>query len=112
MENCLIPFLICVVATTVCEGATRLRKEAAPTRSPASRSVTNFERDVQPILSQYCYSCHGETKKKADLSLQEFRTEAHAIQNREVWERVLHNMRTREMPPSNKSQPTQAQRDV
>lgn len=34
--------------------------------SAASRPV-NFKEDVQPILADHCYSCHGPEKQKADL---------------------------------------------
>ncbi|HLH55089.1 MAG TPA: PSD1 and planctomycete cytochrome C domain-containing protein [Verrucomicrobiae bacterium] len=33
---------------------------------PAERKV-DFEKDIQPILSARCYSCHGPDKQKADL---------------------------------------------
>src|SRR5579859_1329294 len=33
---------------------------------PATRSV-DFLKDIQPLLSSRCYSCHGPDKQKSDL---------------------------------------------
>jgi hypothetical protein len=35
---------------------------------PANRKI-DFEKDVQPILSQQCYSCHGEEIQQSGLRL-------------------------------------------
>lgn len=112
MENRLALFLICTLVAAAGQGAVRPQQKSEPAGKPTGSHATSFDRDIQPILSQYCYGCHGETKRKADLSLQDYRTEAQAIQDRRVWEKVLHNVRTREMPPENKPQPTPAQRDL
>ncbi|MBI3849670.1 MAG: DUF1592 domain-containing protein [Verrucomicrobia bacterium] len=71
-----------------------------------------FQADVKPVLSKYCYECHGDKKKKGGLSLQAFSDEAAVLKNPKVWETVLHHVRTHEMPPERKPQPTQAQRDL
>ena len=34
---------------------------------PAANRPVDFVKDVQPILAQHCYSCHGPEKQKADL---------------------------------------------
>ncbi len=70
----------------------------------------SFEQDVKPLLGKYCYGCHGETKKKADLSLQTFENLAAVLKEKPIWEKVLHNVQTREMPPENKPQPSEAER--
>ncbi len=75
-------------------------------------SKHDFERDIKPLLGKYCYGCHGDTKKKADLSLQAYDNLASILTNRPVWERVLHNVQTREMPPENKPQPSGKEREL
>jgi hypothetical protein len=39
-----------------------------PLPPPANRQV-DFEKDVRPILSRACYTCHGPTKQRSDFRL-------------------------------------------
>lgn len=39
----------------------------APALPPAATRPVEFTRDIQPILSEHCYGCHGPDKQKADL---------------------------------------------
>lgn len=48
----------------VCQAADPSR--AAPLPPAATRRV-DFSRDIQPLLSQHCYGCHGPDKQKGDL---------------------------------------------
>ncbi|MEO5803192.1 MAG: DUF1592 domain-containing protein [Verrucomicrobiota bacterium] len=72
----------------------------------------DYEQDIRPLLGKYCYGCHGETKKKADLSLQLFETKASVLNDLSTWEKVLHHVQTREMPPENKPQPSDEERTL
>src|SRR5213594_1647730 len=69
----------------------------------------NFEKQVQPLLSQYCYGCHGE-KKKGDLDLRIYTNTQLVVKDQSVFEKVLKNLQAHEMPPENKPQPTPAER--
>ena len=71
-----------------------------------------FPNQIKPLLSRYCYNCHGEKKQKGDLSLQAFQDEAAVLANRKIWEKVLHHLRTGEMPPENKPQPSRSEREM
>ncbi len=75
-------------------------------------AAPSYSKNVRPLLEKYCYSCHGNGKKKADLALDAYKDEAALLGDRRMWEKVLHNVRTREMPPENKPQPTPAERDL
>ncbi len=78
----------------------------------SAQAAPTYGKSVRPLLEKYCYTCHGNGKKKADLALDAYQDEA-AIQNdRKTWGKILHHVRTREMPPENKPQPTQAERDL
>ena len=72
----------------------------------------DYEQDIKPLLGKYCYGCHGETKQKGDISLQSYETQADILKNKTIWEKVLHNVRTSEMPPENKPQPTEEERKL
>ena len=41
---------------------------ASISRDPAAR-VVDFAKDVQPILEEHCFDCHGEDKQKSELRL-------------------------------------------
>ena len=43
------------------------RPAAAPAAKPAA--LVDFERDVQPLLSENCLECHSQDKRKGGLSL-------------------------------------------
>ncbi|MBI3416990.1 MAG: DUF1592 domain-containing protein [Verrucomicrobia bacterium] len=77
----------------------------------AKAAKASFAKDIQPLLQEYCYGCHGE-KKKGDLDLRVFTDEASVLHNRKVWEAVLKNLSAHEMPPSKKPQPTLDQREL
>ncbi|MBI5772210.1 MAG: DUF1592 domain-containing protein [Verrucomicrobia bacterium] len=86
-------------------------KPAAKPRPSADPSALAYEKQVRPLLEKYCYDCHGAKKAKADLALHGYRDLAAIQKDRKVWEKVMHNIRSREMPPEDKPQPTQEQRD-
>ena len=76
-----------------------LRASAA--ESPA---VTHFQERIRPVLSQYCFDCHGDGAKKGDIAFDELKTDD-AILNRELWLKVLKNVRAGIMPPQKKPHP-------
>lgn len=69
-----------------------------------------YAREIQPLFAQYCYDCHGE-KAKADLDLRVFKNDADAIKERKLFENVRKQVQSREMPPSGKPKPTEAERE-
>ncbi len=71
-----------------------------------------FEKEIKPVLNQFCFDCHRPDKKKGDLVLTEYKDAAAVQKDRKTWEKVLLNIRGRDMPPDGKPQPTQAQRDL
>ncbi len=76
----------------------------------ASGDVT-FETKVKPLLSRYCFGCHGE-KKKGDLDLRIYADELSAKRDAQVFQKIEDRIQAREMPPENKPQPTTAEREL
>ena len=76
--------------------------------SSGSRRVGrgSFFDQVQPILEQYCYGCHGMGSKKGGVSLDEFADDAAAVSVPELWHGVLKNVRAGIMPPPGKPKPS------
>src|SRR4051812_14413642 len=41
-----------------------------------SASAADFEKEIRPILSEYCNKCHSTAKQKGDLDLERFTSSA------------------------------------
>lgn len=61
--------------------------------------VETFERDIQPVLDQYCYDCHGYGSDKGGVVLDGFDSAA-ALRDHKLWLRALKNVRSHIMPPA------------
>jgi mono/diheme cytochrome c family protein len=69
-----------------------------------------FAQDVRPLLKQHCLSCHSTKTKKGDLDLERFASLADVRQDLRVWQSVLEQLETGEMPPKKSPQPTADER--
>jgi hypothetical protein len=81
----------------------------------ASRSAAkspSYEKQVLPLLEKYCYSCHGDGKKKGDLALDAYKDASSAVSDPKTWEKVMQNLGSHVMPPDNKPQPSASERDL
>lgn len=68
-------------------------------------AIADFRKEIEPILSSYCYDCHADGAEKGDFSLDPTSSmEAH-FEDMNLWIRVWDNVRAQMMPPSNKDQP-------
>lgn len=76
----------------------------------SSPSVT-YEREILPLIKSYCFDCHGDGVEKGHLSFDRFGTLAAVRKEPKVWEHVLLNLRSEQMPPAKKkNQPTSEER--
>jgi hypothetical protein len=83
-------------------------KGAAPPGKAAR--APDFLGEVRPLLKAYCFECHGTNKRRAGLDLEKIDTQAAAIDGASVWGQVGERLRIKEMPPRNRKQPTEAER--
>lgn len=72
--------------------------------------VSAFRKDIRPILKEYCYDCHGDGANKGNVTLDEFASDAAALENHDLWLKVLKNVRAGLMPPPKKPQPAADQK--
>jgi len=107
MLRSLIVRLTCCVLTACCLGV------GAPTSISAADRPLNFARDIRPILSQNCFTCHGpdEKERKAGLRLDtqegghaklesgSFAVVPGKIEESELIARILTDDATQKMPP-------------
>lgn len=67
---------------------------------------TPFDKEVKPILVNYCFDCHGDGMDKGGVALDGFKSHEEMLADRATWLRVLKNLRSDIMPPPKKDQPT------
>ena len=66
-------FLIVVIGTLVAMTC-RTRgghAEEKPMIPPATKRAVDFVRDIKPLLKDHCWKCHGASKQRGDLRLDE-----------------------------------------
>ncbi len=78
----------------------------AATSAPAELEASaEFHKSVQPILTEYCYDCHGDGAKKGNVAFDELNSDE-ALLNHDLWFKVLKNVRAGLMPPQKKARPS------
>jgi hypothetical protein len=65
-----------------------------------------FRERVVPLLTKYCADCHGPEKPKAGVDLTRYTDLEAVARDRKTWDRVLDNVGSGLMPPSDHPQPT------
>ncbi len=81
-----------------------------PKKPIANTSASSFEREILPVLKQYCIGCHGKTNPAGGVSLVGVTTDAGVIASRERWEQVLRNVQVGTMPPAGLPHPSEPAR--
>jgi hypothetical protein len=69
-----------------------------------SEKEAAFEKTIRPLLRDYCLTCHSTEKQKGELDLERFTSVASIKKQTEVWEHVLDQLATGEMPPKSAKQ--------
>ncbi len=90
--------------------AAALMDGSAPAQDAAPDPLS-FDRSIQPLLSQYCYRCHGDQKTKGDVNLQRDENPLMIADHHKGWATALKMLRAGEMPPEKAKQPTKEERD-
>ncbi|HEV7402908.1 MAG TPA: c-type cytochrome [Chthoniobacteraceae bacterium] len=82
---------------------------ATPARAEGTPA---YETEVRPLLSKYCFQCHGEGKgkPKGKVDLAAFKAEAEFPNHRGLWKQAREALDGHEMPPDDEAQPTEAER--
>lgn len=75
-------------------------------RDPRQQAAARFQKDIQPILRQYCYDCHGDGLNKGQVAFDEFKSFSEVLGRRDLWLAVLKNTRAGIMPPEKKPRPS------
>ena len=68
--------------------------------------AARFHKDVEPILTEYCYDCHGDGAKKGGVAFDELKSDKDLLANHDLWWNALNYLRAGLMPPASKPRPT------
>jgi hypothetical protein len=74
--------------------------------------AVEYQRDIQPVIEEFCYDCHGDGAKKGGVAFDELNSTNDFANARDVWWRALKNLRAGLMPPNKKPQPTAEQKEL
>jgi len=72
---------------------------------PGATAASDFHQSIQPLLSKYCYECHGQGMDKGSVVFDEFESDRDLLERRDLWLAVLKNVRAGLMPPPNEDVP-------
>src|SRR5438552_14494220 len=85
--------------------------EFCPRASGAEiKAAAHFRKDIQPILKEYCYDCHGDGMDKGNVAFDEFKSDEELLGKRDLWWAVLKNLRAGIMPPAKKPRPPETEK--
>ena len=71
---------------------------------------TAFTGKIRPLMQEYCFGCHSAEKHKGDLDLERFESFEAAKREPKVWQQLIEQIEAGEMPPEEKKQPSDAQK--
>lgn len=105
--------LLTVLSVTGAEPKAGVSASAPQPPAPAATASEDapFKSQLKPFLAKYCLDCHGNRKQKADINFESFKDSTRLIESRKHWEAVREKLQGREMPPEDKPQPSQEERD-
>ncbi len=79
----------------------------------AMAADVDFDRDVRPVLNDYCIRCHGPDREKGKVRFDTLSTDMLADSAAaETWHDALNALQLGEMPPDDEAQPSDAERKV
>ena len=85
---------------------------AIPGAGPTSPANSRFDTIVKPTFAANCLPCHNDRLPSGSLNLAQYATAASVLDQRDQWERIVHKIRTGEMPPKGFPKPPQEQLDA
>ncbi len=69
-----------------------------------------FQRQISPLVHNYCQKCHSPERSEAEIDLVSFTTLAEIRKHTKIWQRVGEMLDSGQMPPKNAKQPADAER--
>ncbi len=86
--------------------------EAADPPLPDSGLHVDYQRDVLPLLKQYCGDCHSGEVPDAGIAFEQLDVSVAATVDRNVWKKILGQIESRGMPPPDYDPPADDERQL
>ncbi|MCC7388918.1 MAG: DUF1592 domain-containing protein [Phycisphaerales bacterium] len=104
-----------VALVVVCApGAPAPAQDADPLAPPPDTLALQLEQrlaeNLVPIMQEFCYACHGDTKTKGDVRFQGLATLDDILATADTWKTARELIQTGEMPPEDEPAPSDLQR--
>src|ERR1051326_1141131 len=74
-------------------------------------TAADFDREIRPLLKEFCLGCHSTEKHKGDLDLERFTSLSDVMKHPKAWQGLVEQLSLGEMPPKEKPQPAPQQRE-
>ena len=72
-------------------------------RASEDLAAALYPKSIEPVLAEFCFDCHAEGARKGKVVFDEYPSHAAATGDRDLWLRVLKNVRAGLMPPAEES---------
>jgi hypothetical protein len=66
-------------------------------------------RTLKPFLKTHCFDCHSGSEPEGGVGLDQYDSTASITDDRKTWEKVLHMVRSRQMPPEDMTRPKESE---
>ena len=76
------------------------------TVSPCAETGTSA---IEPILSLFCYRCHGPEQQQSGINFARLVTHRPLVRNREIWAKAIRALESDAMPPAGATKPSSKQ---
>ena len=82
-------------------------------QTPEDAIAAQYDSQVKPLLSKYCYACHNNQKEKGEVNLARYSGMSEVLRQRKTWKSIDLRVTDRDMPPEDHDkQPSDAERQV
>ncbi len=83
--------------------------QSASLSASEPRVLERFQKEIKPLLTQYCVGCHNAELKKGNIAFDEIEANPTLLEDCAFWWKTLRMTRAGMMPPRNKPHPDAAQ---
>ncbi len=90
--------------------ATLAASGVAQAQADAKALTTQWDKEIAPLVDNYCFSCHGDGSHKGELAIDKYPTIAEMQHHRDVWKEIRDHLKYQLMPPLDKDQPSADER--